>query len=1070
MAPRREALGRQLYVAYRSVCRDTKEDVSRKEALAEQLRQQQEEKQLLLQETEESIGRADQTLGSLRARIAAYDETEEAYHSRYGMSFQRNVLGRYEEGILAIAQEDLERERQQCTDTLKQTQTELDRREKKEQKYISDLSDRKLARQALLHEQAENEEEYRALTEEKDTRREIVRFLQLGLGDTDDDFYDTSGLLAACDRRISEQDVRIRALEEQETRARDELQALEQDRLGELPEHLREGLERLDIPILYGLEWLRRNQKEPSDNLKLVHRNPFLPYALIMTEGEYQRLQKEADELYTSMPVPILLRQDLEQGIMPEADPNTAERLVTLEGHLRFFIHFHEDLLDEEKRDRLICRKQDELNKLHQQLEVRRGERDETIRRRETLRMQRLTLALMEQISKHLAMLQEKLKNSEQELQQLETEREENRQRIQALRKEEIALEERQLTLEDQVHQLETLRARYEQYLKDLVERELLNTERAGLMERKALTRDSIRKCQKECAETEREISLRRRDLEEAEENCRRYESFIPDGDGEESIPEPDREQLMAMEAEYRAITEELSGEVRLLEQSRDHQKERLQRVTEELSAKCRKNGLNADDWAQHPYRQEEEEEGHRQTKQLKQRLKEKETRFHMEDKQVSMLQTRIEDRLAQMQKETGRSAPLPEEEIIPRDYEEALKMLEYACKQLQEEERTLEKRRRDYQDASVGLEGTEEPASGEPLVWEEQFVSMSGEALKKFRTGLVRALDQAREERQKRRNVLSDALNLLLARELFRDPFFHKPLEAMLRMVDQPEEVLRQIELTLQAFDDQLAKAGAELRLIDDEKASIQSGLMDYLRDVHGEIGKIDSNSTIPVRDRSIRMLQITCPSWQENEELYRIRLEDRLKTIIAHCMSLHRAGDRTEEYLGTQINIHALYDGVIGLQNIRIQLYKIEKEREYPIAWSDVAKNSGGEGFLSTFVILTSLLHYIRRDDNDLFADRNEGKVLLMDNPFGLTYSEHLLRPMMELAQKNHTQLICLSGLGGDAIYGRFDNIYVLNLVAARLRNGLQYLRSEHLRGTEPATILPSHIEVVEQQMKLF
>ena len=118
-----------------------------------------------------------------------------------------------------------------------------------------------------------------------------------------------------------------------------------------------------------------------------------------------------------------------------------------------------------------------------------------------------------------------------------------------------------------------------------------------------------------------------------------------------------------------------------------------------------------------------------------------------------------------------------------------------------------------------------------------------------------------------------------------------------------------------------------------------------------------------------------------------------------------------------------------------------------------------------MSTFVILSSLLHYIRRDESDLFADRNEGKVLLMDNPFGMTYSEHLLKPMMNLAKKNHTQLICLSGLGGDSIYGRFDNIYVLNLVMASLKNGMQYLQAKHQRGSEIEEIRTSHIEVFEQ-----
>ncbi len=74
------------------------------------------------------------------------------------------------------------------------------------------------------------------------------------------------------------------------------------------------------------------------------------------------------------------------------------------------------------------------------------------------------------------------------------------------------------------------------------------------------------------------------------------------------------------------------------------------------------------------------------------------------------------------------------------------------------------------------------------------------------------------------------------------------------------------------------------------------------------------------------------------------------------------------------------------------------------------------------------------------------------------------------MDMAKKANTQLICLTGLGGESIYNRFDNIYVLTLIAANLRNDMQYLRAEHLRGNEPETMVVSQIEVMEQQELIF
>ena len=66
------------------------------------------------------------------------------------------------------------------------------------------------------------------------------------------------------------------------------------------------------------------------------------------------------------------------------------------------------------------------------------------------------------------------------------------------------------------------------------------------------------------------------------------------------------------------------------------------------------------------------------------------------------------------------------------------------------------------------------------------------------------------------------------------------------------------------------------------------------------------------------------------------------------------------------------------------------------------------------SKSIFTSFLLYYMRRDETDIFAYRNEGKVLIMDNPFAQTNAAHLLTPMMDMARKNNTQLISLMGLG--------------------------------------------------------
>ena len=108
------------------------------------------------------------------------------------------------------------------------------------------------------------------------------------------------------------------------------------------------------------------------------------------------------------------------------------------------------------------------------------------------------------------------------------------------------------------------------------------------------------------------------------------------------------------------------------------------------------------------------------------------------------------------------------------------------------------------------------------------------------------------------------------------------------------------------------------------------------------------------------------------------------------------------------------------------------------------------------------------MRRDETDLFTSGEEGKTLIMDNPFAQTNAEHLLKPLIEMAKKTNTQLICLSGLGGDSIYNRFDSIYVLKLVESSIRNGVQRVDVTHMKGEETKRMVLSEFKM--EQMSLF
>ena len=274
---------------------------------------------------------------------------------------------------------------------------------------------------------------------------------------------------------------------------------------------------------------------------------------------------------------------------------------------------------------------------------------------------------------------------------------------------------------------------------------------------------------------------------------------------------------------------------------------------------------------------------------------------------------------------------------------------------------------------------------------------------------------------------------------EAFQDASYKTPLENMLKICDDADKVLQRLNVTIASYDSLMKQLEVDISMVESEKKNVTELLQDYIQNIHKNLARIGSNSTIKIREKSLKMLKITLPIWEDNEKLYNLRLSDFVDEITEEGIRLFENNENAQEYIGRKVTSKNLYDTVVGIGNVQIQLYKIEEQRERQISWNQVARNSGGEGFLSAFVILSSLLDYMRKDDSDIFMDMHEGKVLLMDNPFAQTNAEHLLKPLMNLAEKTNTQLICLTGLGGESIYNRFDNIYVLNLIEAHLGYGI-------------------------------
>lgn len=1053
LEPEQKGLGYTLKCHYQGLVQENLEkNKKNKESIVQtdmELRQEKEKLETLRKELLETASRQ----GALRSQVKAYDQEEETFNRRYQEHLVRNILGEYEPGSMenrtAVYQKTLEEARRSRTDTRKE-QENLKKELHSLQRTQEDL------REALLRSQTEREQEEAkkaSYEQELAERRTILQYLELG----ERELFDLEKILDVSGRKLLEIANIRRNLEKEEDEEQKEYLRLTQGKVLELPEEFESMLQELGIPVVYGMEWLKKNGFSEEENQKLAAAHPFLPYALLLSRQELERLSLHGDKVYTSFPVPILLREELSADSV-DTDQGNVIRMP----QVHFYVLFNENLLNEERLQILIQEKERQIQKIQENIQTREAEYREYFTRQERIKNQAVTQKGYEQTEKKLEGLRDQIQkldgqrtDTAQKMAQgqAEAERLDN-----VIKKADQKIERQKRRLEDH---MQLCRA-YQNYTGYRRELEQCQRQADRLTNRQQIAENSCEELQERQRTLDADREILRMEEQELKVSLRRYESY------EET--ELQTGDIQEMEARYQAITAGMTQEIQELEQQQQNAAKRYGRSLEELEHQQQKYGLKDKEWEGIRYSRKEETHLEGIQKDKKDKRQEKDRLWNQAQTAIAVIDRQMTTCKQKMQEECGQEEPLPREEIQDQDYDARKNQLAFQEKEARTQAEALSVRIQSYDENLTALAEylTEEPV--EALEWEQDFQKMDGEALRRFKGILVRDYHQREQERRDAQDALSRVLNQVARMEDFQEGFYKKPLESLLALVHDPTQALLQLSTTLQSYDSLMAKLEVDIAMVEKERRGLVEMFYEYIKDVHRNLGQIDRNSTIMIREKPVKMLKIQIPEWEENESLYQIRLQDLIDEVTKKGLDLFERNENAQEYFGTQITTCNLYDTVVGIGNVQIRLYKIEEQREYAITWAEVARNSGGEGFLSAFVILSSLLYYMRKDEADIFADKNEGKVLLMDNPFAQTNAAHLLKPLMDVARKTNTQLICLTGLGGESIYNRFDNIYVLNLLAASLRGGMQYLRAEHIQGKELQEMVVSQIQVAKQQELLF
>ena len=989
--------------------------------------------------------------GQLSGEIRSFEKLEQRFCKKWELRLQRtSPENTYPQGTLEGMQEELSAALDAAAQEKKRLSLMQEEGVKKERASRAEAFslEQKIAKEEAekLKAQAKRED----LERQRKERLQVMKYVDVA----PEAEFDTELLLRELQKKADLIDADRKRQERELDALQKELSSLQTGKNVTLSPELEELFRSLGINLVYGLQWLERAGLSPEEKKELLHRHPFLPYSLLLLQEEVDKIRENISSVTTSFPVPIVVREHLyDQTGEVEEESGPLRR----SGGTFFYLLFNEKLLDEESLEQYIALAKERVERKEKAVRIKEEEFQTYVSQKSILQNQTLTREEYEGTVRLLSELEALLTEHAALLTKARDEMEAGlsmQQKAEAGLKETLSREDALLRKQEALHEFAEQYASYEKALHAMAELEAALLSLAKEKERTQRMKDTMERAMEEVRGAITELKSQEKEIHR---EMAPFLGFAP-AEKPESLGEEEFSPSKAR-ARYVAITEQSGRELMQLEEERSRFAKRLASQERGLKEKAGRLGLTPKDWEGVIYQSYEVSRLEQEKKEIRREMDEHQEAMKKLDIEEALSKDRRSRALLELKKACGEDTPLPREELWGQ-YEQRKKELTDKKIGHEAEVKRLADRWSIY-DANYGKVSEFASEEESKLSWEEDLTNYGKEKLSALTAALRGRYSQAQERTQEEEEKLTQAVEELSGREEFAEEFYQKPTQSLLASTGNPRQFLEQMDLNLTSFQMSYASIQVDIQNMEEEKKRVIGVAQEMMLSVHEQIGRIDANSTIQVRGRSLKMLRMDPPKWDENCS---VRLRQYIEDLTRDGVEILTQGGSLGEFLGRRLSLADLYGHVIsGLQRVKVQIYKVEENREVLLHWREVAKNSGGEGLVSAFILLCALLHYMRSDELSSLRSRDsEGKVVLMDNPFGKASSPHLLKPLREIADKNNVQLICLTDLGGEAILNRFNNCLALALYDSSYEN-VRYLKLENPpRPNE--VLLSAQVEVAE------
>ena len=966
--------------------------------------------------------------GAVSSMIKSFNDMEDVFASKYkDFNVVKNIMGSYKEDELESYKESITIKIDNLKEKYDKNNKAISQNEDAIQSTLTDiqvLRDEGHTLSQSVKEVSDNLNKYYS------DRKNLVSALQtIGIGEED---------IFAKEKNIAIINNKINHIEEEKYILKTQLDKLTKERTMylsgeniELPESFLKSLSRKNVDIVYGFEWLK-NQSHMSyeDKCEYVRKNPLLPYSILVNASDYEILIKDNADVFVEFPVPILRRDSLVKN----------DRIETLNGIIEeenysLYVAFNTALLDEDKLKAILNKIAGDISKIESLI---RGKNQDIQILNESL----VTVMTFDYSEDY----ESNLKNEEIRL----------RKKIDVNDEETASKEEFKTTLQSIIKGLDkdnkdilSLLHKLDIKLMDTVSFIDANKHYEDNRNSLRLIEDSILNIEDNISEKSLEVDTL---LEEINLNKavlveeKRVLSVLND----KYVKIPDNTSgcivegtMDELETRLEVLKSEIGFETAMLEKRMSENNIKIDRAIKSYENIVRTNNLSESDFNDVVYDLEKISELSAEEVAVSDDISKKIKKITTVSGKVEVLSDRLRTRekeCIKLAEKLGLQGCVKSKgDIGEYDFEAKKRQLtsdiEFAKKSIAGNKKTRDTYMAIINQTAHYVEGL--------IVPEEsiQDFGLTVENIFDKKDEIIKNINYFENATEHNRKILSESCSMFVRDFKYSDlsPYDNVADKILSEDCRNEYDIVHLVEAATDAGYRLLHAYNKALDDVKKEEDGIVSRLYEYALIVHKEISDIDKNSKIYIGGKNHKMLRIEQP---ERERILELSARDFLNNVASQCVVAFKNGKSGEDVLKSSVTSTAIYDAIIGLDNVSVTIMKIKENGVTPLSWSEVCKNSGGEGFVSSFIIVSSLLSYMRKKPTDIGL-KEEGKVLIMDNPFGKTSSKHLLIPMMEIAKKYNTQLICLSDIGKSDIYDRFDRIFALKLLESSLDKNKRVLK---------------------------